>query len=109
MAAVLEERSTHEVLDQNEAIETLKMEVEVLGAEKTYLMVEVGDCLPLVLKLKTFRKKLSPSGSRWRRPKLWRPLLLSLHHRLMRLWTTSTRKMILRKKSSLALQQQLCC
>jgi hypothetical protein len=55
MAAALEERSTHEVLDQNEAIETLKTKVEVLGA-----------CLPLVLKLRTFRKKLSHCGSRWR-------------------------------------------
>jgi hypothetical protein len=41
MVVALEERSTHEVLDQNKAIETLKTEVEVLGAE-TCLTVEVG-------------------------------------------------------------------
>jgi type II secretory pathway component PulC len=42
MAVALEERSTHEVLDRNEAIETLKTEVEVLVVEKTRLMAEVG-------------------------------------------------------------------
>jgi hypothetical protein len=34
MAAALEERSTHEVLDRNEAIEALKAEVEVLGPRR---------------------------------------------------------------------------
>jgi FtsZ-binding cell division protein ZapB len=42
MASALEERSTCEVLDRNEAIEVLKKEVEVLVAKKTRLTTEVG-------------------------------------------------------------------
>jgi hypothetical protein len=97
MAAALEERSTHEVLDWNEAIEALKAEVEVLGAEKTRLRRRLVACLPPALKLRTFRKKLSPCGSRWRWPKLWRPFPLSARHRLTKLWPTSARKLTLRK------------
>jgi tRNA(Ser,Leu) C12 N-acetylase TAN1 len=41
MAAALEERSTCELLDRNDAIEALKKEIEVLEAEKTRLLAEV--------------------------------------------------------------------
>jgi predicted transcriptional regulator len=41
MVAALEERSTREVLDQNDAIDALKKEIEVLETEKARLSVEV--------------------------------------------------------------------
>jgi predicted RNase H-like nuclease (RuvC/YqgF family) len=43
MVTTFEECNTCEVLDHNSTIETLKKEIEVLGAEKTRLTVEVGD------------------------------------------------------------------
>jgi metal-sulfur cluster biosynthetic enzyme len=44
MAVALEECSTRELLDCNDAIEVLKKEIEVLEAEKTHLSVEVDGC-----------------------------------------------------------------
>jgi hypothetical protein len=41
MVAALEEHSTHEVLDRNDAIDALKKEIEVLETEKAQLSVEV--------------------------------------------------------------------
>jgi predicted RNase H-like nuclease (RuvC/YqgF family) len=41
MVAALQERSTCELLDCNDAIEALKKEIEVLEAEKTRLSAEV--------------------------------------------------------------------
>lgn len=43
MSAALDERSTREVLDRNDAIDALKKEVEILEAEKTWLSAEVSN------------------------------------------------------------------
>jgi hypothetical protein len=60
MAAALEERSTREVLDRNEAIETLKAEVLVLGAKKTRLTMEIGGLTTARAEADNLRKELEP-------------------------------------------------
>jgi FtsZ-binding cell division protein ZapB len=57
MAAALEERNTREVLDRNEDIKALKMEVEVLVAEKTRLTVEVGGLSSARAEVENLRKE----------------------------------------------------
>jgi FtsZ-binding cell division protein ZapB len=57
MAAALEERNTREVLDRNEDIKALKMEVEVLVAEKTRLTAEVGGLSSARAEVENLRKE----------------------------------------------------
>jgi hypothetical protein len=57
MAAALEECSTREVLDRNEAIEALKKEVEVFVAEKTCLTMEVGGLSSARVEVENLRKE----------------------------------------------------
>jgi predicted RNase H-like nuclease (RuvC/YqgF family) len=64
MAVAHEEHSTCEVLGQSEAIETLKMEVEVLGAEKTRLTMEVGGLSTAHAEAKNLQKEVE---SLWKR------------------------------------------
>jgi FtsZ-binding cell division protein ZapB len=59
MAAALEERNTHEVLDWNEDIKALKMEVEVLVAEKTRLTAEVGGLSSARAEVENLRKEMN--------------------------------------------------
>jgi outer membrane murein-binding lipoprotein Lpp len=63
MALAMEERTTTEMLGQNNAIETLKHEVEVLGDENTKLSTkvtrlstEVSEVADLHLKVASFRE-----------------------------------------------------
>jgi prefoldin subunit 5 len=57
MATALEECSTCEVLDRNEAIEALKKEIEVLVAEKTHLTAEVGGLSSTRAEVENLRKE----------------------------------------------------
>jgi FtsZ-binding cell division protein ZapB len=59
MAAALEERNTREVLDRNEDIKALKMEVEVLVAEKTRLTAEVGGLSSARAEVENLRKEMN--------------------------------------------------
>jgi hypothetical protein len=62
MAMAMEERTTTEMLGWNNAVETLKREVEVLGDENTMLSTEVtrlsakaSEVADLLLKVASFR------------------------------------------------------
>jgi hypothetical protein len=54
MALAMEERTTTKMLGRNNAIETLKREVEVLGGENTKLSAEVARPLVRRRRLRTF-------------------------------------------------------
>jgi hypothetical protein len=55
MALAMEERTTTEMLGRNNAIETLKREVEVLESKKTKLFAKVSELTSLYLEVNNLR------------------------------------------------------
>jgi cell division protein FtsB len=105
MSAVLEERNTHEVLDRNEVIEALKKEVEVLGAEKTRLMAEVGGLSATRAEAESLRKE---ADSLWKQIEVVKTVEALAIERASKANETANnlrREIDAEKQSSLALQQ----
>jgi hypothetical protein len=106
MATTLEECSTREVLDRNEAIEALK-EVEVLVAEKTHLTMEVSGLSSAHVKVENLWKETDLLNKQVEDAKSAKAIATERALKANETTGNLQKELNAKKESGLALQQQV--
>jgi prefoldin subunit 5 len=114
MALAMEERTTTEMLGRNNAIETLKWEVEVLESEKTKLAAEVSELVSFCLEVNNLcgdREKVAGELDHLRRQveDAWTSKMLAVEHasKATETYNNLCNALDAKKQSSTALREQV--